>query len=350
MENSAQPLWELRGISKVFPGVKAIDNLSLNIYPGEVLGLMGENGSGKSTLIKCLAGVHTPTEGEILHQGTPMTIHDPMMAKSLGVATIFQEFSLVQTLSVAENVFLGRLPKKTTGGKKLLLDWETMRRKTVEALNDLQIDIDPDTTVANLSVAEQQMVEIAKALSMDATLFIMDEPTAAIGLTEIKRLHELVKRLSKQGCAIIYITHRMDEILDIVDRVMVMKDGEVVGEAPIAELDINKIVKMMIGSDVKEHYPKVHNTADEFLLAVNDIYTDNGVNGVSFTVKRGEVFGLAGLIGSGRWESRRRLPSLSLLPWEDSWGYTMGCYARTCGYPHLSQRLPLWGYSEGWRL
>jgi ribose transport system ATP-binding protein len=302
MENSVPPLWELRGITKVFPAVKAIDNLSLNIYPGEVLGLIGENGSGKSTLIKCLAGVHAPTEGEILYQGTPMVIHDPMMAKSLGVATIFQEFSLVQTLSVAENVFLGRLPQKTTGGRKTVIDWEEMRRKTVVALSELQIDIDPDVKVASLSVAEQQLVEIAKALSMEAMLFIMDEPTAAIGLTEIKRLHEMVKRLSKQGCAIIYITHRMDEILDIVDRVMVMKDGQVVGEAPIAELDLDKIVKMMIGSDVKEHYPKVKNTTDEFLLAVNDIYTDNGVNGVSFTVKRGEVFGLAGLIGSGRTE------------------------------------------------
>jgi len=302
MKASEHSLWELRGISKVFPGVKAIDNLSLKIYRGEVLGLMGENGSGKSTLIKCLAGVHAPTEGEILYQGESITIHDPMMAKSLGVATIFQEFSLVPTLTVAENVFLGRLPRKKLGKKKFLVDWGAMRRKTVAILKDLEIEIAPDAKVAELSVAQQQMVEIAKALSMDATLFIMDEPTAAIGLTEIKRLHELVKRLSKQRCAIIYITHRIDEVLDLVDRVTVMKDGRIVGEAPISELDLARIVRMMVGTDVKEHYPKVCHVTDELLLAVNDIYTDNGVNGVSFTIKRGEVFGLAGPIGSGRTE------------------------------------------------
>lgn len=295
-----QPLWELQGLTKVFPGVKAIDNLYLKIYPGEIHGLLGENGSGKSTLVKCLSGVHQPTTGKIFYQGKPIVIHDPMMARSLGVATIYQELSLIPNLTIGENIYLGRLPRK--GYFQLLVDWPEIYAKSSAILNKLEIDLNPHVAVENLSVAEQQMVEIAKALSRDASLVIMDEPTAAIGLEETKRLHVLTRNLAEHGLAVIYISHRLDEAINLTDRVTVLKDGQIVGERVRGEFSIKSIVNMMIGTDIKEHYPKQYNRTDDLLLTVSDIYTDNGVNGANFTVYRGEVFGLAGLIGTGRTE------------------------------------------------
>lgn len=231
-----QPLWELQGLTKVFPGVKAIDNLYLKIYPGEIHGLLGENGSGKSTLVKCLSGVHQPTAGKIFYQGKPIVIHDPMMARSLGVATIYQELSLIPNLTIGENIYLGRLPRK--GYFQLLVDWPEIYAKSSAILNKLEIDLNPHVAVENLSVAEQQMVEIAKALSRDASLVIMDEPTAAIGLEETKRLHVLTRNLAEHGLAVIYISHRLDEAINLTDRVTVLKDGQIVGERVRGEFSI----------------------------------------------------------------------------------------------------------------
>jgi ABC-type sugar transport system ATPase subunit len=295
---SNQPLWELESLSKYFPGVKAIDGVDLQIYPGKVHGLVGENGSGKSTLVKCLSGVHLPTAGRIYHKGQPITIHDPLAARSLGVATIFQELSLVPSMTVAENVFLGHLPKRRRA--PIVVDWAEIGKRSEQLLERLGIRLKADAIVADLSVAEQQMVEIAKALSLDASLLIMDEPTASLGMDEVRRLHELVRNLARQGCAVIYISHRLDEVVDLVDTVTVMKDGRIVAHEPISNIDLARIVSLMIGGDFRTHYPKEHNSTGDVLLRVDDIHTVRGVRGASFVLHRGEVFGLAGLIGTGR--------------------------------------------------
>ncbi len=304
-QKNAKPLWELEELTKTFPGVKALDRVSLKIFPSEIHGLVGENGSGKSTLVKCLSGVHQPTSGIIYYQGQPVSIHDPTTAFSLGVATIYQELSLIPTLTVAENIFVGRLPRTRT--VRLRVDWQVIYKKSSALLEKLGIDLDPRRVIEDLSVAEQQMVEIAKALSMKASLVIMDEPTAAIGLEETERLHGLVRNLAEQGIAILYISHRLDEVVSLTDRVTVLKDGQLVGERLRGQLSVAGIVAMMIGSDVKEHYPKERNRTSEPLLAVTDLLTDRGVNGVSFDLYRGEVFGLAGLIGTGRTEIARAI-------------------------------------------
>jgi len=305
MNQDKSPLWELKGISKAFPGVQALDNVALSLVPGEVHALLGENGSGKSTLCKCLAGVHQPESGQMLMNGQPVTLSHPLEARAYGVATIYQEFSLVPTLSIAENIFLGRPPRKA--GTRLL-DWEAMRRKTVEVLERLDLHIDPDTIVSRLSVAEQQLVEIAKALAQDSSVLIMDEPTAALGLGETQRLLELIRRVAAQGKAILYISHRLDEVFEVADVVTIFKDGQLVAaRRPVSGLTMDEVIRMMVGVDIEQHYPKVANTKNTPCLEVEDLVTDNGVNGVSFTVNVGEVFGLGGMVGSGRTEIARAL-------------------------------------------
>jgi ABC-type sugar transport system ATPase subunit len=297
MAGEMQPLWELESIHKHFPGVKALDGVDVRIFPGEVHGLLGENGSGKSTLVKCLSGVHQPTAGRILLRGSPTVIHDPFVARSLGIATIYQELSLVPNLTVAENIFLGRLPRRGLG---VVVDWSRVWKRSEALLERLGIQLDPGAVVADLSVSEQQTVEIAKALSQDASLLIMDEPTASLGMDEVTRLHDIVRNLARQGCAVIYISHRLDEVAGLVDSVTVMKDGKVVANERIGNIDMARIVNLMIGGDFRSHYPKERNRTDEVLLEVEDISTARGVRGATFTVHRGEVVGFAGLIGTGR--------------------------------------------------
>lgn len=297
-------LWELRDIDKTFPGVKALKSVDITIRTGEVHALLGENGSGKSTLIKCIAGVHQPTSGEMYLHGNLVNFQHPQDARLHGVATIFQEFSLVPTLSVAENIFLGRQPRK-----RGVVDWDTMSQQTAELLSQMDVVIDPETIVRDLSVAEQQLVEIAKALSLESSLLIMDEPTAALGLAETERLIALIRRLTEQGKAILYISHRLDEVFQIGDVVTVLKDGNLVASKPIGELKMENIVEMMVGRDLEQHYPKVHNVQEAVapILEVQDIHTENGVNGISFEIRPGEVFGLGGMVGAGRTEIARAL-------------------------------------------
>jgi ABC-type sugar transport system ATPase subunit len=295
------PLWELRNVTKSFPGVRANANVSLTVDRAQIHGLLGENGCGKSTLIKLLAGVHQPDEGEILREGAPVTISSPAAARAQGTATVFQEFSVVPTLSVAENIWLGRLPVRNRR-----VDWATMAESADKLLKRMNVEIDPRATVAGLSVAEQQIVEIAKALAADAEMLILDEPTAALGLAEIAQLHRLLKRLKAAGTAILYISHRLDEVVELVDIATIMKDGRVVSAANETRIELPFIVRRMIG-EIAEHFPKEQNARDEVILAAKGISTQNKVRNASFDVRRGEVLGIGGVLGSGRTEIARAL-------------------------------------------
>jgi len=307
MDAEKSALWVARGICKSFPGVQALDDVSLDIFPGEVHALLGENGSGKSTLVKCMAGVYIPDRGELLYHGVPLVFHNPTEARVHGIATIYQEFSLVPTLSVAENIFLGNYKTHTNNG---MINWPVIREKTRKVLKQLSLSLDPDAIVKTLSVAEQQMVEIAKAVSIDSSLLIMDEPTAALGLTETKHLMDLIRLLTSQNKAILYISHRLDEVFEIADRVTILKDGHRVGTAPISELKMSDVVRMMIGFDIEQHYPKETHVQKVPCLEVQNISSGNGVNDISFTIHVGEVFGLGGMLGSGRTEIARAIYGL----------------------------------------
>lgn len=291
------PLWELRRISKQFPGVQALDAVSIALYPGEIHGLVGENGSGKSTLAKVLTGAHQPDAGEILFLGRPVTLPDPTAAWRRGVAAIYQEFSLVPTLSVAENICLGHLPRAR---RVAVVDWPQMRRQAHQVLEPLGIRVDVEAPVQSLSVAEQQLVEIAKAISADSRLLIMDEPTTALSLHETRRLHELIRGLARRGRAVLYISHRLHEIIGLATRVTILKDGRLVTTRGGAGLNLDTVVRLMVGAEITEHYPKEKHATGEPVLAVRDLRTDRGANGITLTLHRGEVLGLGGVVGSGR--------------------------------------------------
>jgi ABC-type sugar transport system ATPase subunit len=298
-----KPLLQIYKLSKAFPGVQALANVSLDVFAGEIHALVGENGSGKSTLAKCIAGVHQPESGQIFFNGEQVNFHSPLDARLAGIATIYQEFSLIPSLTVAENIYLGRYPRTRAG----FVDWAKMRRDTLAVLESLSLTLEPDSIVGSLSVAEQQLVEIAKAISLDAKLLIMDEPTAALGLRESRRLMELIRHLTQQQKAIIYISHRLDEVYQIADRVTILKDGKRIDTVSINALKMSDMVRMMIGFDIDQHYPKEHNARPETLLYVDRISTENGVREVSFDIKVGEVFGLGGMLGSGRTEIARAI-------------------------------------------
>ncbi|HEY5879553.1 MAG TPA: sugar ABC transporter ATP-binding protein [Nakamurella sp.] len=305
VETAAQPArWELRYITKVFPGVRANDGISISLHAGEIHGLLGENGCGKSTLIKILSGVQQPDSGELRHDGRPVTMATPAAARAQGVATVYQEFSLIGHLAVAENISMGRHPRRAGG---LLVDWAAVDRTARAILADLGLDIDPATRVGELSVAEQQLVEIAKALSQDATLLILDEPTTALGQQEITLLHGLLRRLKSRGVSILYITHRLDEVVELVDSFTVLKDGKVVSASGETRLDVGEIVARMVGQEVADHYPKERNATGEVVLEVRDLRTATRVQGASFQLHRGEVLGLGGVVGSGRTEIARAI-------------------------------------------
>lgn len=296
---SLNPLWEIRRIYKKFPGVQALENVSMSIKQNRIHALVGENGSGKSTLVKCLSGVHKPEQGKLLYNGEEVELSHPIIARQYGVATIYQEFSLVPTLTVAENIFLGRqLLKSKLGG----IDWEEMHKQTSSIMEELSIVIDPNTIVRNLSVAQQQLIEIIKAISVNSTLLIMDEPTAALGLKETEQLFKLMKQLAEQGKAILYISHRLDEIFQVADYITVLKDGHCVGDQLINSLSATDVIRMMVGYDIANHYPKIENSTDITCLEVNELSTESGVHNVSFDIRKGEVFGLGGMVGSKRTE------------------------------------------------
>jgi ribose transport system ATP-binding protein len=299
----APPILRMRNVSKTFPGVKALRNVELTVYPGEVHALMGENGAGKSTLMKILSGAYTPDPGaEILIDGTPVHIAGPLAAKSHGIAIIYQELALAPNLTVAENIYLGREAHRGP-----TIDRAGMVGGCGDILTNLGATFGPRTLVGDLSIAEQQMVEVARAIHARSRILVMDEPTTALSSRETQRLFQVILRLKAEGLAIIYISHRMAEVYELAERVTVLRDGGYVGTLSRDEVRPESIVRMMVGRDLSSFYKKEHRPggAREPILEVNDLSDGRRVKRGSFTLHAGEVLGLAGLVGAGRTELAR---------------------------------------------
>ena len=297
----------MRGISKKFPGVVALDGVNLQIGVGEVVALCGENGAGKSTLMKILGGVYQPDGGEIIWNGQPVKIHNVSDSMKLGIAFIHQELNVLENLDVAANVFLGREPKNALG----LINEKKMQADTEPYLKRLGLQMSPRTRLDKLSIAHQQMIEIAKALSLNAKLIIMDEPTSSLTLSETKRLLELVNELSSQGVSIIYISHRLGEIDECADRIVVLRDGKNAGEVDHTEATHDKLVNLMVGREIKSFY--VQSNAPKtpgFFKARNVVSPLYPKKSVSFDAARGEILGFAGLVGAGRSEMAKTIAGL----------------------------------------
>ena len=286
----------MRGIRKAFPGVQALQDVRFEVRAGEVHALVGENGAGKSTLMRILGGVHQRDGGEILLRGRHVEIPSPTQARTLGISIIHQELNQVPGLSVAENIFLGREPRRPGG----FIDWAAMYAQAHRLLEDLGLPIDPKRRLGLLTVAEQQLVEIAKALSVEAELVIMDEPTAALTVEETERLFRFIRDLRARGVAIVYITHRLEEIFSIADRVTVLRDGQYIGTYGIGELTMDELIRLMVGRQLTEKYPKELVAAGPAVLEVRGLTARGQFADVSFTLRRGEILGIAGLIGSGK--------------------------------------------------
>ncbi|MBL8164492.1 MAG: sugar ABC transporter ATP-binding protein [Anaerolineae bacterium] len=307
-----QPLLKMTAITKHFPGVLAVDHVNLEVLPGEIHGLLGENGAGKSTLLKILSGAHHPDSGSIELNGQPITLENPHQAQRQGIVTIYQEFNLVPQLTIAENVFIGREP-----GRGVLLNWRTMADQTRAVIEPLGIHIDPLTRVRDLSVAEQQMVEIARALSMQSRIIIMDEPTSALSEHEVVRLIEIMQNLKAKGLSIIFVTHRLDEVMRSCDRVTVLRDGRNAGEADVKNITVPDIIRMMVGRTVDDLYAGKHAlpTANPVALRVSKLRRKVNIqdphaivlHDISFEVRQGEILGIAGLVGAGRTEIARAI-------------------------------------------
>jgi len=292
------PILEIRDLTKVFPGVRALDHASLDLYPGEVLGLLGENGAGKSSMIKVLAGVYVPEHGTIRLRGEDFSTFDPLASQAAGISVIFQELNLVPNLSIWENIFLGRELRRPGG----LIDARRARRRASELLAETGLVVDPDTLVEDLPLSQKQMVEVAKALSLDASIIIMDEPTSSLTATEVERLFEIVERLRARNVAIIFVSHRLDEVFRICDRVHILRDGRDAGTLNVRETSREEIIARMVGRDLGSLFVKESASIGETVLEAIDVSTSWGIQNVSFTLRAGEILGFAGLIGAGRTE------------------------------------------------
>ncbi len=293
-----QYLLQMQGIDKSFPGVHALDHVDLNVRPGTVHSLMGENGAGKSTLMKVLIGMYNPDGGTITFDGEEVEIPDTATGLGLGISMIHQELSPVPEMTVAENIYLGREPRGSVG----LISRRQMNRNTRELFEKWEININPTVLMKQLSIAQTQMVEIAKAISFDSKLIIMDEPTSAITETEVAHLHRMIGQLKAAGTAIIYITHKMDEVFKISDDITVFRDGKHVASLPAAELDRDKLIALMVGRELTQMFPKLDAEIGDVILSVKNLNRGNLVKDVSFELRRGEILGFAGLMGAGRTE------------------------------------------------
>ena len=295
-------LLEMQGIGKTFPGVRALEGVHLRVKDGQVHALLGENGAGKSTLIKILSGAYAKDEGQILFEGQPVEIRGPHDAQALGISTIYQEFNLARDLTVAENVFLGHLP--TRRGR---VDWSTVKARTREILDTLGVDFSVDAPILSLSVAEQQLVEIAKALNRKTRILVMDEPSALLGEKDLENLFRVVRSLQAQGIGIVYISHRLREIFELADEVTVLKDGRYISTQRVSDVTMDDLVKLMIGRDLKDVYPKRSVEHGEVLLEVSGLSQSKLLRDISFQLHAGEIVGFAGIVGSGRTELARAI-------------------------------------------
>ena len=292
----------MKGICKTFPGVKALDNVDFELRSGEGMALLGENGAGKSTLMKILSGVYTKDGGTIKVNGTEYEHMNPKLAQHVGVAIIHQELNMCKHLSVVENMFLGReLIKNGT------LDNAKMEAEAKKVLNSLGMDIDPRHIVGDMSVSKQQMVEIAKALSINAKILIMDEPTSSLTAREIEELFKIIKQLRENGCGIVYISHRLEELKEIVDRVTIMRDGKYISSANFADVSMNKIISDMVGREITEQFPRVSCKKGEKIFEVKNLNAGRMVRNINISLYEGEIVGLAGLMGAGRTETTRAI-------------------------------------------
>jgi len=293
---------EMRDISKSFSGVNVLDNVSLKLRPGEVHALMGENGAGKSTLMKILMGIYKMDSGTILINGEPVAVTSPKDAISKGISMIHQELNPVLDMEVSENIFIGREILKPGFEKLKIVDKAAMRKETKKLFSGMDIDINPNKITRFLSVAEMQLVEIVKAISLNSRIVIMDEPSSAITEKEVNVLFEQIKRLKEQGVAIIYISHKMDEIFKIADTITVLRDGVLAGYGDSKDMNRDKLISMMVGREIKEVYPKEETEIKDVVLEVENLNRGRKVKNVSFQLHSGEVLGIAGLVGSGRSE------------------------------------------------
>ena len=291
----------MAGIRKAFPGVVALDGVDLTLNAGEVHMLLGENGAGKSTLMKILSGAYRKDSGEIRVHGKAVEIGSPRDALALGIRVIYQELNLVPHLSVAENIFLGAAPTRFPG----VIDWRQLSESAAKLLADLGLNIAADTPLAQLSLAQRQMVEIAKALRLQASVLVMDEPTSALTSREVDQLFALIGRLVERGVAVVYITHRLDEVYRIGDRVTVLRDGKQVATTPLANVTVGELVRLMANRDLTDHYPKRRVAPGAELLKVEGLGRTGALADISFSLHAGEVLGIAGLLGAGRTELAR---------------------------------------------
>lgn len=296
---------QMKHITKRFPGVLALNDVQFTLRRGEVHALLGENGAGKSTLMKILSGVYQPDEGEIIFEDKPVSFSDPLSAQNVGITIIHQEFNLFPELTVEENIFIGREFCKKNRWR---LDEKQQRQATIEILQKLNLAIKPDTLVADLTVAQQQMVEIAKAISVNARILIMDEPTAALTETEIESLFRVTRLLKEQGTGIVYISHRLEELALIADRATVMRDGQYISTVDYECVKISDLIAMMVGRDLGNIYPRREALQQRIpVLEVNGLTRKGVLNDINFTLYRGEILGFAGLMGAGRTELARAI-------------------------------------------
>jgi ABC-type sugar transport system ATPase subunit len=296
-------LLEAIGISKRFPGVQALDSASISVMPGEVIGLLGENGAGKSTLIKILAGILPKDAGAVIFNGKEVEITSPHKAQELGISIIYQELNLISNLSLAENIFIGREKKKAG----FFFDRSATITNARILMEKVGLSLEPDTLVEDLSISHRQMVEVAKALSLNARLYIMDEPTSALTEKEVKVLFALVRQIRAENKSVIFVSHKMDEVFSICDRIHVLRDGRDVGTVRCAETDQDEVVQMMVGREIGSLFRRDKAELGKEVLQVQDLCSENGIRNISFRVKRGEIVGIAGLVGSGRTETMRAI-------------------------------------------
>jgi ABC-type sugar transport system ATPase subunit len=308
---AAQPRLALRGIVKSFFHTRALRGVDLEVYPGEVVALIGENGAGKSTLAKIVGGVQQPDAGEVIIDGQAVAVDSVRTARGLGIAVVHQELNLVPHLTVADNIFLGREP--TRAGPLRWLDRGSLRRQARQIMGVVGLAADPDQPVRELPLAKRQLVEIARALSEQARLLVLDEPTSSLAESEAGELVRLVRELGNRGLSVLYISHRLDEVLAVADRIAVLRDGEKVGELPAAQASKSQLMQMMVGRELDGMFPKQSVALGAEVLQVRELIAPGLVAPVSFAVRAGEIFGIAGLVGSGRSELLRAL--FGVAPW-----------------------------------